>query len=1137
MTFIPGHRTIPSQALHLKPVTKKQKKIQLRLPSKDGRQPSEVRNQDSEIPTPSAIISSINSPDKLEFNPIDADIIDIYLPGKDAWDAIKQRAITNQLDKLGIETAPTPTEQKYSDSFVDPPSKHSKSLSFNSSESNLLDFKMDKFFNNSPLNLEIKPPSRFGSHHSSSLSLNNFNTTNLSPGLSSPSSYFPNSPRSPGNYLNIPDFQQLSRKSSEGPSSHHPSSLADVEEEQEEEDVDNHVKVEDVDNNVPEQDILGTQDVQPADQDANTSIIPDEAPQLPPPSFQELSRGFGYEVESDEEQMQDQENNHKKTLSGFTMRSSNQVDEDQVDEDAHVEHIDDDVKQTVDDSQTDHNTTDTEDHAFNYELQKKDIDDHDQQENTIKPAAALNSALKPTVAEFIPSIPFKDSTNVYDSSSFKFGLKQSQEQEEPIEPVQASQPMEIPNSNPSTKRDRAPTVESADNWSGFDVNSDNGGDYDDMFSNPSEEDRALQNRFNKRMMSNNAFQFGGLSGSSQLNRKKSLSATAPAFEPGNFTFKSELSMPTADTFEVKENDTPAKRGRLNSDTSPNQSIGWIQPFEIKREPVNEDVYEIHQTEEAPDSRITLQDVYYKLEQLSVNLGARNDLSKDDVVRLLETDRGLILEGLERLDEATQHTSSMDRLSLLADLLAGLKPQISSLKPDENALALKLSEAITPGIQTLVDLASDKKETAAIITEELARSTIFSSIKDQVKEMLDSHAELYKEHSNNLSNTQAEIFTNASSLQAKLGDLPDGITDATNALLSATNKLDNYSNIPAELTKLREYVNENSELRNEISKSQSMHGRLRSEKDRIIDKLKVVEEERDFSKTEADLSRQAARKVESDLVKIEATNGSLIESLNGMSIKVSQAEEQVSDLLEQKQAWYAADRDYQIRVKELEMQLEMLRKERQNDLKTITEDKKRTEEVHKSNQELSSMLHESRAEVSRVSSEFEQLSRNSMQVNQELMTRNQSLEISQMELDKAYQTSNMEKLVSEQRLHEVEMAYGELQSKTEQMESRSSDDKALLEEATSTIERLYQEMSTKQRDIESLNEQLEQAQDGRRTPTNNKFSEKSLNNYSNGVTKSAHAPSTPISPAYSSASKFSVTSTATYQADDGWFYNA
>ncbi|TIA92749.1 hypothetical protein E3P99_00491 [Wallemia hederae] len=1212
----PNHRTIPSQSinnsLNIKPV-KKSKKIAVKLPKLDQRRlDGHHTAQDTELePSIPPEISTINTSITHLNEALDDNVIDIYLPGRDAWDAIKQRAITNQLHRLGIQTTPTPTEQKYDVSFDSTPT-HSKSMSFGS---DLLDFKMDKFFNNSgpEKDLSLKPPGSLN-RHSSSLSLSNFNTTNLSPALSSPSSYFPHSPLSPSasnaSHLNIPGTP--------GPpsnASHNPSSLPDVEEEEEEEDKTEHVdKLDDTadvksENNADVADQVDTQeyhDQQHVDKqldnasvhsdEHNTSVVPDEAPQLPAPSFQELSRGFGYELDYEEEQaqlaeMDKEENKHKKSYSGFTIKSANQ-DDDSVQDEDDVNEVEDMVKSVdgglhslheqcrhsnaaQDQMTTDTNTntnTETDDTAFNYELQRQEVaedeeeahhyqpgfENDQEQENTIKPATALNSALKPTVAEFIPSVPFKDSTNNYSSSTFKFGMQQApQEYDEGA--TQPAKPVEIP----TNKRARAlsgATSGDGDNWSGFDVNSD-GGDLD-TFSNPSDEERVLQRRFNNRMMSNTAFQFGGMEGipatSAPLNRKTSLSANAPAFEPGNFTFKSELSMnkglqPDASlvTTDSKESEIPYKRGRPNpsassapsNPTSPrtqNQTQAqlqeWRMPFSIKQEPVEEDLYDGAQSsserDESRDSRVnfSLQDVYYKLEQLSINLKARDVLTRDDLHNAIENDRGVILEGLDRLNEASQHASSMDRLTLLADLLAGLKPQIASLRPDEHALAARLSEAVTPGIQTLVDLASDKKETAALITEHLTQSDMFASIKTTLTDMLNRHSELY----DSFHSTQSEIFTNASSLQAKLGDLPSGLGEATVALQAATSKLDGYSKLSEDLTEMRTYVTENSELRNEISKAQSLHGKLRSEKDRILDRLRVVEEERDSAKMEADLSRQAARKVESDLVKIEATNGSLIESLNGMSNKTAQFEHQLADLFDQKHAWYAADRDYQVRVKELEMEQQMQRREFDHVREAREEEARRLSQQSQHSEELARLLHSSRIEIERLSTEYDNMSASSIAVNQDLMARNAFLEARSKELE---ETVNRARENEQQHQH----AHRSTTQHIAELEDKSTRDKELLEEATNTIERLYQEMSAtnhENAELKKVNEDLKfsrDMEDGRRTPTNNM----NKAGKANGVITSQHAPApaynTPVSPAYSSTSKLSTSTAATYQADDGWFY--
>ncbi|TIA91849.1 hypothetical protein E3P81_01775 [Wallemia ichthyophaga] len=1159
----PNHRTIPSQSLNTPKPAKKAKKVAVKLPSRDGRRVLDTDNATdtgTATSTPPVISTIPTSTSHLHQSP-DDNVIDIFLPGKDAWDAIKQRGITNQLYKLGIHTQPTLSEQKYDSNFDTPP------------ENDLLSFKMDRFFNDSLVDSKTPNPDN------STLSLSNFNTTSLSPALSSPSGYLQHSPLSNTGYLSIPHTSAPASNASPNPSS-----LADVEEVEEVEEVENAAEnlaynTEAVDNTVSTD---NTQQQDNKDQlevenhlnntSPNTSIIPDEAPQLPPPSFQELSRGFGYELDYEDEQAQlaqleKEERNHKKSMSGFSIKSdSQQYDNDEdvqdvVDEkddgatedtataqDTDAEAVEDIFKaESLDDNNT---NTDIDEQAFNYELyelQRKDTEadeqvqlQRDQEENTKIPSAYPKSALKPTVTEFVPAAPaapFKDSTNEY-NSAFKFDRYSL--------PAQYDAPKQ-PIPNHMTKRQRASsraTSGEGDNWSGFDVNSD-GGDLD-TFSNPSDEERLLQHRLNSRMMSNHALQFGGKENEREqeqeqeqddehtlsaplnaLNRKTSLSANAPVFEPGNFTFKSELSLnrsaPPESSLgslhrtESKESEMPYKRGRPNpSDTSDD----WKIPSTIKQEEVEGDVYDVNvsgvkhsdrecESVNASRTNLSLQDVYHKLEQLSINLKARDVVTRDDLKEAIEHDRGLIMEVLFR------NSSS-------GDVLAALKPQIASLKPDEDAIATKLSDFVRPDILSLINMAaSDKEKTADIITEHLTNSDIFTSIKTALSDMVSRHSELY----DSFHSTQTEIFTNASSLHAKLGDLPDGITAATGALQTATEKLNAYSSLPGELKGMSEYVSDNAALRNDISKAQSHHGKLRTEKDRLLDKLRVAEEERDSAKIEADLSRQSSRKIESDLVKIEATNGSLIESLNGMANKCAQFEHQLEDLFDQKQTWYAADRDYQVRVKELEMQLEMQSRERENKMRAISEEHER---IQNHAEELARSLHSSHLENTRLHSEYEDMSRSSLAVNQDLAAKCGLLENRNAELE---DVADGARESEEQHLQ----AHHAASQHVHELEEKGVQDKDLLQEATSTIERLYEEMSATTHEMAHLRRENEGLKggagvdvDGRRTPTNKNYKSQDV-----------HAPvpayNTPVSPAFSSISKLSTSTAATYQADDGWFY--
>ena len=414
--------------------------------------------------------------------------------------------------------------------------------------------------------------------------------------------------------------------------------------------------------------------------------------------------------------------------------------------------------------------------------------------------------------------------------------------------------------------------------------------------------------------------------------------------------------------------------------------------------------------------------------------------------------------------------------------------------------------------------TDKKETASLIVEQLTPHlesrngqinniiSIVNNNGDRIKELISDHNDIIKstsERTGQLISEQAQLFTNASSLNDRLGDLPGNITSATELLRNAADKIERHSLVAEELSQLRTYVLENSELRNEISKAQSMHGRLRSEKDRLIERVKAVEEERDFAKTEAELSRSTTRGVEADLVKIEATNGSLIESLNGMSIKVSQSEEQVNSLLDQKQTWYAADRDYQVRVKELELEISMTKRQLQNSEQDKEKYKYENEKLIKRESDLMGQVQDSRSESNKLMNDLEVLSKNSLSANEELMLKN----------------------------HELVIRNNELEQSLIEKDEISNNEKELLSEATETIEKLMSDVG-KLNEAETENLKLKgmldeykkkelEEEGGRKTPTNVNI----------GVNKSIH---TPLSPAYSTMSHSTA---ATYQADDGWYYES
>jgi len=93
----------------------------------------------------------------------------------------------------------------------------------------------------------------------------------------------------------------------------------------------------------------------------------------------------------------------------------------------------------------------------------------------------------------------------------------------------------------------------------------------------------------------------------------------------------------------------------------------------------------------------------------------------DVVGALKSTASIILDHLDSSDEAARRRPADERQKLLQELLHVLIPHINTLKSepfDIDHVTMRVSEAVKPHITQLIDLASDKKETAAIIVDHL-----------------------------------------------------------------------------------------------------------------------------------------------------------------------------------------------------------------------------------------------------------------------------------------------------------------------------------------------------------------------------------------------------------------------------------
>lgn len=97
-----------------------------------------------------------------------------------------------------------------------------------------------------------------------------------------------------------------------------------------------------------------------------------------------------------------------------------------------------------------------------------------------------------------------------------------------------------------------------------------------------------------------------------------------------------------------------------------------------------------------------------------------DIHKD-VVAALKSTASTILNHIDSSDEVARRRPAEERQKLLQELLHVLIPHINSLKPDPfdvDHITMRVSEAVKPHITQLIDLASDKKETADLILDHL-----------------------------------------------------------------------------------------------------------------------------------------------------------------------------------------------------------------------------------------------------------------------------------------------------------------------------------------------------------------------------------------------------------------------------------
>ena len=137
----------------------------------------------------------------------------------------------------------------------------------------------------------------------------------------------------------------------------------------------------------------------------------------------------------------------------------------------------------------------------------------------------------------------------------------------------------------------------------------------------------------------------------------------------------------------------------------------------------------------------------------------------DVVGALKNTASTILNHIDSSDEAARRRPADERQKLLQELLHVLIPHINSLKSepfDIDHITMRVSEAVKPHISQLIDLASDKKETAGLILDHLL--PVLARLSPQPRDS----EELYGQLTTELRSAVAQIDAHA--LKEAVADL-------------------------------------------------------------------------------------------------------------------------------------------------------------------------------------------------------------------------------------------------------------------------------------------------------------------------------------------------------------------------------
>ncbi|KAG9035439.1 hypothetical protein FRB95_011304 [Tulasnella sp. JGI-2019a] len=377
------------------------------------------------------------------------------------------------------------------------------------------------------------------------------------------------------------------------------------------------------------------------------------------------------------------------------------------------------------------------------------------------------------------------------------------------------------------------------------------------------------------------------------------------------------------------------------------------------------------------------------------LNAIDDL-RDMVSESVEAATHTMITHMDVVDSHARQRPEDLRQLLIQDIASYLLPRINALRPepiDINAMTRQLSEAVKPHISQLIDITSDKKETAGLIVQHLSPvlqslvpprldldaiahqladdvvrlapptdphvlkeevadlvvarldaklsirdgalspDTIAAKVVDSMTPLTDlanlpskDAVELLHQRQDIVISQATDLLTQQVNVVDHLVALSPALNAATDVLKALGEDLTTRAKVLDELDELKRLALANADLQTQLGKARGAHGQVRSEKDVLSERLQSVEAERQRLQTELEDLKEAQnsqdeemRRMETQRLDSETDLARALEDVRSVQARESVHEERVTALEKQNQEVLDQSREFENKIKSLELE--------------------------------------------------------------------------------------------------------------------------------------------------------------------------------------------------------------------------